>query len=337
MIGAVAREHTQSMASPEKTAQQAKRAAAREAKVRQGLSDLAQWLRDLMRGGLGVEEVRRAETWQTIAARLWDSQAQGVARRLTALGTLIQREADWSPALLDALARLHLLVEGYARMDALPPEQQADLRMAVGFTEKQADLLTQRGTADLWLALGRQSEITEDKLIGQRTWLLGMNSGKIALLLDFAHQMLRDKLDRSFPPATWLETACVYFPSAYPLRAVAKHRESVPATPKALPHAFPTLRAAFSAYAAALSANLWLERFPMLLANLTPVYEEGDTLSLVDAHGDRLPVAEQPQASVNLRLVLAMSGGAPITLFGEYDGRAFLPLSVFAHERLVTL
>jgi hypothetical protein len=325
------------MASPEKTAQQAKRAAAREAKVRQGLSELAQWLRDLIRGGLGVDEIRRAETWKTIAARLWDSQAQGVARRLTALGTLIQREADWSPALLDALARLHLLAEGYARLAALSPEQQADLRMAVGFTEKQADLLTQRGVSDRWLSLGRRSEITEDKLIGQRTWLLGMNSGKIALLLDFAHQMVRDTLDRSFPPATWLETACVYFPSAYPLRAVAKHREAVPATPKALPHGYPTLRAAFSAYAAALSANLWLERFPMLLANITPVYEDGDKVSLVDAHGDMLPVAEQPQFAVNLHLVLAMSGGAPITLFGEYDGRALLPLSVFAHERLVTL
>lgn len=321
------------MANLEKTAQQAKRAAAREAKVRQGLSEFAQWLRDLVRGGLGVEEIRRAETWQTIAARLWDAQAQGVARRLTAIGALVQREADWSPALLDALARLHLLVEGYARLDTLPPEQQADLRTAVGFTEKQADLLTQQGLLDQWLSLGRHTELTEDKLLAQRTWLLGMTSGKFALLLDFAHQMVRDKLDRSFPPATWLETACVYFPSAYPLRAVAKNREAVPAAPTALPHGYRTLRAAFSAYAAALSANLWLDYFPMLLAAVTPVYEDGDKLHLVDSNGDRLPVRALP---ANL-VVLAISGGAPITLFGEYDGRTFLPLSAFAHERLVIL
>lgn len=156
----------------------------------------------------------------------------------------------------------------------------------------------------------------------------------MALLLDYTHQNMADRLDCSFPPATWLETVCVYYPSAYPLRAVAKNRESVPADPSQLPHAHPTFHSAFSAYAAALSANPWLERFPMLIANLTPFYENG-ALFLITPNGDALSVAGLEIMS--LGRLLAVSGGAPITIFGEYNGRTFLPLSVFAQERLVIL
>lgn len=318
-----------------KNEQAAQRAASREAKVRDGMQTLAQWLRDLVRGGLGAETVRRAETWQAISARLWDAQAQGVARQLTALGAMLQREPDWSPRLLEALGRLHLLVEAYARLDQLPLEQQADVRTAIGFTEKKADLLSQDGTLDRWLALGRHTELnTEENLFAQRTWLLGLQTGKMALLLDYAHQSVFHTLDRSFPPATWLQTACVYYPSAYPLRAVAKNRESVAAELSDLPHVQPTLRSAFGAYAAALSANPWLERFPMLVANVTPFYEN-NALVLVDSNSEALPIDEQD--TTRLARLLAVSGGAPMTIFGEYDGRAFLPLSAFAQERLSVL
>ncbi|MBO9309214.1 MAG: hypothetical protein J7551_05465 [Chloroflexi bacterium] len=318
-----------------KSSQQAQRAARREANVREGMQALAQWLRDLVRGGIGAEEIRCPETWKAISERLWDAQAQGVARQLTAIGSMVQREPDWTPRLLEAIGRLHLLAEGYARLDELPPDQQADLRTAVGFTERQADLLQQDGTHDLWLALGRRSELNEEGLLMQRTWLLGLQTGKMALLLDYAHPMALGKsLDRSFPPATWLQTACVYFPSAYPLRALAKSRQSVAASPTDLPHAHQTLRAALAAYADALSANPWLERFPMLVAQLVPFYENG-ALALVDSNGDALPITTLEPMS--LARLIAVSGGAPITIFGEYDGRAFLPLSAFAQERLVLL
>jgi hypothetical protein len=318
-----------------KGSQQPQRATGREAKVRDGMQELAQWLRDLVRSGIGAEEVRRPETWGAISKRLWDAQAQGVARQLTAIGAMLQREPDWSPRLLEAISRLHLLVEGYVRLDELPPDQQADLRTAVGFTERQANLLQQEGTLDLWLALGRRTELNEERLLVQRTWLLGLQTGKMALLLDYAHPMARGKpLDRSFPPGTWLQTACVYFPSAYPLRALAKSRQSVAASPTDLPHAHQTLRAALAAYADALSANPWLERFPMLVARLVPFYENG-ALALVDSNGDALPITTLEPMS--LARLLAVSGGAPITVFGEYDGRIFLPLSAFAQESLVLL
>lgn len=317
-----------------KSNQLPRRGTSRETKVRDGLQALAQWLRDLVRGGLGAEQARRFETWQTISKHLWDAQSHGVARQLAAIGAALQREPDWSERLLEAIGRLHLLVEAYMRLDQLTPEQRADVRTAVGFTERQAELLTQPGITDLWLSLGRQTELNEERLLVQRTWLLGLQTGKIALLLDYAPRSMPSSLERSFPPATWLETACVYFPSAYPLRALAKQRISVDAAPTDLPHAHPTLRSALSVYAVALSANPWIERIGMLVANLTPFYESGG-LVLVDANGDGLPIAALEQT--RLARLLGVSAGAPITIFGEYDGRIFLPLSVFAHERLILL
>jgi hypothetical protein len=35
--------------------------------------------------------------------------------------------------------------------------------------------------------------------------------------------------------------------------------------------------------------------------------------------------------------LLALSGGKPISVFGEWNGRAFSPLSVFSEGRLVSL
>ena len=36
----------------------------------------------------------------------------------------------WQPRLLERLARLHLLIEAYQRLDTLPHETQADIRAA---------------------------------------------------------------------------------------------------------------------------------------------------------------------------------------------------------------
>ncbi|GAB4553867.1 MAG: hypothetical protein OHK0023_23380 [Anaerolineae bacterium] len=310
----------------------------------QGLTIFEQWVYDLMRIGLGEAQLQNPATWRAVSQQLADAKASAMARRLSEFGLRVAQDKDWADRALEQFARQYLLARSFPRLSQLPEGIQADIQGAVGFTVKQKELLAQAGVHDIWLSVGRKAEVSSvDKLITQRTWLLGMRTGRAVLLLDFKHLMAPTELDRSLPPTTWIETECVYFPSAYPQRALAKARNPEPMMPNeharalkklvvdGLPNAYPDSSAALNSYAAALALNPWLERFAMALSRVTPVADR-TALYFVDAQGDGLPTGPHFEEKWKL---MALSGGAPITVFGEWDGTYFLPMSALAEGRFI--
>ncbi|MBX9735563.1 MAG: SWIM zinc finger family protein, partial [Phycisphaerales bacterium] len=57
---------------------QAKRAAARDDRVRQGVLECRTWLDDLLRRGLASAQADAASEWERVAARMVDAQAPGL-------------------------------------------------------------------------------------------------------------------------------------------------------------------------------------------------------------------------------------------------------------------
>jgi hypothetical protein len=129
-----------------------------------------------------------------------------------------------------------------------------------------------------------------------------------------------------------LTAGLVFFPGSYAMRAVVKSREGAPEPLSSLP-GFSSFLDATDAYAQALAANPWLETFPAPLLQVVPVLHQ-ERRSLRDADGHALPVA--PRFARGWQL-LALSGGDPIDLFGEWDGTAFLPLSAMVGGRFFRL
>jgi hypothetical protein len=81
-------------------------------------------------------------------------------------------------------------------------------------------------------------------------------------------------------------------------------------------------------YAHALAVQPFLDHFPALLAGLVP---DGTGRGIAhDAQGRRIDLHPSFRHATYL---LALSGGHPITLFGEWDGPALLPLSVWQEGR----
>jgi hypothetical protein len=121
-----AEQKQQAAADPEQARklaeQQAKRAAERQAKVDAGMNDLARWLGDLARRGLAAARGEPYSFWEGPAARLVDAQAPGLARQVRELAGVCTTGDGWQDRLLERVGRLHLLVEGYRRLDSLPPE-----------------------------------------------------------------------------------------------------------------------------------------------------------------------------------------------------------------------
>ncbi len=318
-------------ADPQKkrVAAQAKTAAARETKVAAGVEELGRWLRDLIRQGLAGAQSRPYSFWENMAARMVDAQAPGLARMVRVLAGIPASGEGWQAHLLERLALLHLLLEGYQRIEMLPLDTQADIRATIGWSQNQDELLESAGLRDRWLILGQRVE-DEDHLRVQRTWLWGEAHARPALILAFAAP--GQPLERSLVPGTALDAELVYFPSAYSLRALVKQRHSSP-TPIGQAPGYADIQTATAAYSAALAAFTWLERFPMPLQAVTPT-RVGERWAVRDATGRMLPIA--PGFAHGWRL-LAISGGRPLALFGEWNGTTLLPLSADAGEEFRTL
>jgi SWIM zinc finger len=308
-------------------AAQSKRAAEREAKVAAGLQELELWLRDVVRGGLAAVQSQPATFWTRTASRMVDAQAPGIARLARQLAGVAASGEGWESRLLERLGRLYLLIQSFNRVAELPEASQADIRGAIGWTQNQDELLTQDGTRDRWMVMGQRVE-EEDKLRAQRIWLRGEKSGRAALIMNYAAG--KQPLDMNFVTGSVIEAELVFFPGAYPLRAIVKQRDGAP-EPAEKTSGYAKIIDAHQAFLGAMAANQWLEKFPMSLLDVIPL-RRGDTWLVRDTESRVLKLAPGFESVWTL---LAVSGGHPIDVFGEWDGDHLLPLSAFAEGRFV--
>lgn len=263
-----------------------------------------------------------------MAAHMVDAQAPGLARRLRDLAGIPASGANWQERLLAQLGKIHLLGQAYRRIEFLSPETQSDVRTAMGWTQEQEELLASTGVQDEWLVLGQRIE-EEEKLRVARTWLIGQNTSHPALLLQFAH--VSQRLELQLVPGTRVRGELVFFPGAFPLRVLVKTRTA--AQPLLDTPCGVTVADAFDAFAEAITHNPWLETFPLLLRHVIPLYDKEKWLLRDDAN-DCLPFASNGNSGWQ---IMALSGGRPLTVFGEWNGSTLFPLSVWAEERFVRL
>lgn len=310
--------------------QEAKRAAGRQDRVAAGLDDLSVWLQDLMRQGLADTQRRSLRFWLDAAARLVDAQAPGAGRLVRELGMIPNSGDGWPERLLEHIGLLHLGIEGYRRIGELPEATQADIRTLVGWTYEQADLAADAGINDQWLVLGQQMA-EEERFTVERTWLHGLTTGRSALHLHFAphNQPGRSGIIVGMQCAG----CCNFYPSAYPLRASLQWSGAWAAYAEAAPAGLGSLPALLEAYAVALSRQPWIERVPALLDAVVPVWQD-ETWLLRDATGGAVPLHAHWMHGWQL---LALSGGHPLPLFGEWDGTHLWPLSVWTDGHLIPL
>ncbi|HEX5503111.1 MAG TPA: SWIM zinc finger family protein [Thermomicrobiales bacterium] len=301
----------------------AKRIDRREARVAAGLDALDRWLDDLIRDGLAGVEGRPATFWEAQAARLVDAQAPGLAARLRRLAAIPNATPDWPARLLDQLGRLALLTHAYRRQDDLDPALREAVRAAVGWSLREEEVVA-RGEAvrDDWLVLGRRVT-TEDRLRTLATWLLGARGGRHALVLQFAHGAA--PFEQTLAPGTRVEADLVYWPGAYPLRALLRERHGPPAPSTGPFPGAPTVAAFLDGVAAATARQPWLDRFPCVLNGVTPLHDAAAGWLARDREGAALPLAP----GEHWRL-LALGGGRPVDLAGEWDGAALTPLGALA-------
>src|SRR5688572_7156859 len=303
-----------------------KRAASRESNVSTGLDELGIFIADLVRAGFATLPSKPPRFWETPAARMVDAQAPGVARRLRSLYGISSRGEAWPADLLRELSLLHLLREGWSRLDSLPEGTRADLRAAIGFNLNQDTVLAQEGVRDLWMVLGQRILGDDERLRTQRTWLLGKKSGRAALCLSFSAAPTQP-FDISLVPGTTIDAELVFFPSGFPLRALVKSRSGNPSTTEPV-FQNKNISDAIAFSATAFSANPWIERIPFALSAVVP--RADNSWRVVDSEQNFLKLDVNEEIAWRL---ISISGGHPIALAGEWDGACLYPVSAWAEGR----
>jgi SWIM zinc finger len=323
------RREQSSKATPPDPAAQAKRAGQRLDRVREGIDALELWMQDLVRNGLASVEAMGMAPWEAQAARLVDAQAPGLASRLRGLAFIPRATANWADDLLGELGRLALLTRAFRRIDDLDPALQADVRQLVGWTLKEDEVVAHRDLAeDDWLVAGQWAEDDERFRI-QRTWLKGIRTGRVALILQFAAG--NATFAESFLPATHFEAVLAFWPSAFPQRALVLERKSpAVAWNDRLPGS-DTLAAFLLDASSALARHPWLGRSPCFIRDVVPVPSADEAWSLVDRERASLPLGGGDAWSL-----LAISGGRAIDVMAEWDGRALRPLFASAYSERTT-
>ncbi len=322
-------EQAQSEAERKKREARIKNRDARLQLMTTGVEDLELWLNDLIRQGLASTEGQAYAYWQNIAARMVDSKLGGLGKRIRKFPLLYSSGTEWPERMLSEIAELYMIVKGFERLEDLPSKLGKELLTIAGINIKKEELQSLRGIHDDWLVMG-VIEGLDENLNYRHTWIYGTNSERIALILEYS-------FGDSGYPVTWrvgqaFNGEVVYYPSAYELRALVKAQKGAVALFEE-PRGNATIDQFFEKYAQALSRNPWVYDFPCYLEEVIPVMDK-ERLFVVDR--EKKYIEALPKEGIAWKLV-ALSGGQPINIFGEWSGEYLIPLSTIVDGNFLAL
>ncbi len=307
-----------------------KRRAERIALMKRGMEDLEIWLCDIIRSGTASTEGQNYAFWQDFSARMVDTQLSALGPKIRALQLLHHSECDWPDQMLQELGGLYLLAKGFQRLEELPEVMQEQLLRIAGIRDQKKDLLLQDGIFDQWGVLGQFEGINIDDGHFRRTWLRGAKTRKLALIQEYDYR--KQGYETEWKLGHIYTGNMIYYPASYSQRALLKDPEVQEPIIRQM-KGYPNTDAFLEDYADAIATNPWLPDFPCCLENITPILE-GEKLQLIDQEHYVIPVHVK---EAMIWQILALSGGHPITIFGEWTGAEFLPLSVLVDQRFVAL
>jgi hypothetical protein len=295
--------------------------AEREGAIRDGLAALDLWLQDQVDRGMAGFVAQSSAACRSIAKRLVDAKAPGLAGRLDALSSRLFSlpEAARPIAAVEELGQLHLMAEAYRRQDDLSPALRADVRQAIGWPVSREDLLSD-GAAERvegqWRVVAVLSEVQPDKLRRIETWLRREGSGRFALLLDFV-PVATGAAAGGYIVGERLEAELVFYPSAAPLRALVARSSGSQPSGAALDLPDAGLAEAYASYEAALAALPWVGTWPLSF-RFGRVRRAGKALYLCDARGSTVALSLPATQSDLAEALLAFESLDAVAL---WDGR----------------
>jgi hypothetical protein len=162
-----------------------------------------------------------------------------------------------------------------------------------------------------------QSLEQDDRLRVRRIWLHGQRTQQTAMVMDFG--VAQAPLGLGLPVGSSISAELVYYPSHFLQRALVKGELPTPGEMASVNGS--SIEENLQSYAQARAANPWIERTFFRLSDAA--LQTNNTVT--DKLEQTLPI--HPQFA-SIWPWLAVTGGSSGTIFGEWNGEHFLPLSV---------
>jgi hypothetical protein len=312
-----------------KAKQKAKTQDDRLTNAQAGAAELELWLKDLVRNGFLSIPDKGAAYFERTAARMVDAKASGLGNFVKGFNRVnYYNGTTWQSDVLEQAAKTFLTLEGFKNLEKLPPPLSEDIKSLVGWSAKQKELLEDENAESLtdeWLTLARITE-REDDLTIQCHYLLGLQSHRFAMILDFAYKNMA--MPTLLMPATATKATLVFQPSnALFRRAFIKNQG---ANTTKITTAFKPLAdwtAAQHDIVQHFQKFPWADDIPQVIADLT-LATDGTAWFLHDTEESILKL--NPLFSEEkIWQLLAVSGGIAKTFAVLRTRETVLPLGIF--------
>lgn len=293
-----------------------------------GVKQLENYLKDVVKIGLSNVVEGNTLILENLALQMTDAKMGGIAKKIR-MYLQLPDEINKEQELISLIGQLYLFARSFKKINFQEPHRATFLKGYAGWHQKKEELLLQSGLKDNWIVLGIKEGV-EENLRYRKVWIQGLSSGRYAYLLDYSWG--GQPYERSYHFLNVFESELVYYPGKAVFRALPKSYQISKQQPQKLA-GFSNFAVLLDNYAQSIAANPWLYSLPALLGRLVP-FEKDSIYYLSDQDGNVLHLNVDEGTFWKL---MAISGGHPIPIFGEWDGKAFLPLSTKDGKRWILL
>ena len=289
--------------------------------INQGLNDLEIWLNDFIRKGFDSIRSESYSFFNNIASRMVDYKASGISRRLKELSSISSTGKD-NDLLLKKLNKIFLLIKAFIKIETLPIEIQEDIKTQIGITKTQEEVLSLNGIKDTWFVLGSTFE-EDDNLKTKKTFLFGVESKKIAMVLDFSIAK-KPFTNLDLVSGRFFDGELVYYPSNLELRALFKNKNLLDSDLK-LNIKTQSINDLYELYSESLAKNSFIEKIPSFITNVKFNAKDENNFIIFDGQDNFIDINKEFKGNWDL---LINSKNQEITIFGEFDGNTFFPIAI---------
>ncbi len=314
-----------------------KRADDRMMAVEAGVGELTLWMSDLVRTGLLQLPNKDRSFFEKTAARMIDAKATGLASWVKSLGKINYYKDNyiWQNEALIILAKMHLLTTAFRNLESLPELWQHTIKSLIGWNQSPKELLADESTAiikDIWIVVGQETT-TEEDIIIQRSWLIGINTQRSALILNFGTRFA--PLDISVINGSIIEAGVVFFPSVWPQRAVIKLQNRVLDQLPQSTVCLPNIDALYEYIAKVYAEYPFATDICCLVSDIRPLSNEGIFVG-VDKEGRYVQILSDMETDKLIQW-LAITGGDFYDTAVIIRNNKMLPLGIIMDNKYVLI
>jgi len=284
----------------------------RIALMRSGAFRLQEWIQDVLKRGLAELEGQPLSFWEEVQSRVVDHKLGGISRYFIEMQEMIIYDDLWIDKMPHKFAWLNQVLSGLQNFDQWKPEWQNELLRIGGVTTKSSDLQQLPGVEDDWGILHSEEGETDNGGYFRKSWMLGKKTHRLGYQLDYNYQEM--KFPQLPKPGRWFSGEVVFYPGPVALRFILRKWGTALLNIKELPgvESFSALNAY---YLANMQLNPWLLELPVVIQDVIPSYTK--SFFLRDKNNQQLSLPGEEQCYWK---ILAISAGAPIAVFGIWNG-----------------